>query len=216
MNNDKQTRPGPATINGSSQHAIGSSAAFPRSPAVSGNQTLQMPSPVTPTAANAQRSDNRSDQVVLLRKVGEVEGSEWELLQLAPTSRIAVIGPTKGNSSKPATNTESLIEPKVGQVWFDGSHSPGDRCILVEHVGDTHTNCVTLRTGKTTRIRKDRMRPDARGYHYIGELELLAKVSRQLTEYHIRQAARLKPVTVAQAAASKAHVSMSNGGEPTT
>jgi hypothetical protein len=131
-------------------------------------------------------------------------------------SRIVVSTPAKGgNSLERPVNTGFSIALKVGQVWCDGSRAPGERCIVVENVYDTHVRCRTLRTGCRTRIRKDRMTPGTRGYYYVGDLNVLTKVSRQLTEYHIRQAAQLRPVTVAQPAASKAHVSISNGGGPT-
>lgn len=68
------------------------------------------------------------------------------------------------------------IEIQVGQVWSDCSLPERWRFVLVEAVTETNALCRTLKPGRKTAIRKNRMKPGSRGYSLVINPRLLNQI----------------------------------------
>jgi hypothetical protein len=75
----------------------------------------------------------------------------------------------------------TYIPLKAGQIWGDCFNPSGHRYLVIEEVGEDQVKCRTLRTGKSSSIRRDRMTPGARGYFLALDPETVIQVLRQLT-----------------------------------
>lgn len=82
------------------------------------------------------------------------------------------------------------IEVKIGQIWCDCFNPAAKRCLVVTALDQINAECVTLRTGKGSRIRKDRVKPGSRGYRFVVDSAEVEEVTKQWAEYRQRQAAK--------------------------
>lgn len=73
-----------------------------------------------------------------------------------------------------------LIDIQVGQVWEDADPRSRGRYLVVEAVEEGYVGCQVLKTGKKTRICRNRFKPSSTGYRLLLRPEMVAKHS--LTE----------------------------------
>lgn len=77
-------------------------------------------------------------------------------------------------------------------MWEDADPRRKNRFLLIDASLDSHVQCHVLRTGRKTRIRKNRLRPVHSGYVFAADTDLLAEVQNQLGEAFELQLAQIR------------------------
>jgi hypothetical protein len=117
-----------------------------------------------------------------------------QALELNPTRIPNIPNPTPGNAQEVPPEQyrrpNFVIEPRRGQIWCGCYESNEPRYLLVEQVSPAHVLCSTLRTGKESVIRRNRLKPGSRGYRYVGEIPELETAVNQLHNFWMRRAVR--------------------------
>lgn len=80
---------------------------------------------------------------------------------------------------------------KAGQLWADCDPRRTNRFFQIDAIGEEYVHCHTLRTGRKTTIRTDRLKPTRWGYSFAVDTAVLPEVQKQLAEGQKRQPARL-------------------------
>lgn len=112
---------------------------------------------------------------------------------------------------------------KAGQLWGDCDPRRTNRFLMIDAIGEEHVHCHTLRTGRKTTIRIDRLKPTRWGYSFAMDSTVLPEVQKQLVVDQNRRPARhiRHPHTTAKANAAqeqpvngrKPHRSKAPGGK---
>ena len=94
---------------------------------------------------------------------------------------------------------------KAGAVWGDCDPRRTNRFLMIDAIGEEHVHCHTLRTGRKTTIRIDRLKPTRWGYSFAMDTAVLLEVQKQLAVDQKRQPARHlgHPPTTAKAKAAE-------------
>ena len=97
------------------------------------------------------------------------------------------------------------VQIKAGQVWKGCDPRRTNRFLLIDALGEEHVHCHTLRTGRKTTIRIDRVKPTRWGYSFAMDTTVLPEVQKQLAVDQNRQPARHigHPPTAARADATQ-------------
>jgi hypothetical protein len=106
------------------------------------------------------------------------------------------------------------IQIKVLQVWADCDPRRTNRFLLIDAIGEEHVHCHTLRTGRKTTIRTDRLKPTRWGYSFAVDTAVLPEVQKQLAEGQKRQPARLSGHSPTTAKANIFQEQRVNGMKP--
>lgn len=159
---------------------------------VAGAQSIQQSTDTEQQGASDNAAIATTEGQVVARNPGTQSRKAGE--EKAQVQAGATTNPTPWNATEMPPEVyrrpNAVIEPRAGQIWCDCYEGNGPRYLLIEEVSLNYVGCSTLRTGKQTVIRRNRLKPGSRGYRYVGDLPELDLAVSQLHEFWIRRAVK--------------------------